>query len=259
MRNLTALIWVELRKAVRSGMPLWTALATLFMPLGIAFLIFVARNAALSQKLGLVSAKADLVAYAAADWPAYLGLAGLMIAAGGLIFFVLVTSWVFGREFVDGTVKDLLAVPIARPTLLLAKFVVVGGWSGGLTGLMLAASLGLGAVIGLPGGSLPILLRHSQIVLITAALVICSLPPFAFLASLGRGYLLPLGVAILILMLANVAALTGWGEYFPWAVAGLFAQGEAALPPASYATVFITGLVGMGATALWWQYADQNR
>ena len=93
---------------------MFTILGSLFMPLGIAFLIFVARNPEISHKLGLVGAKANLVAYSATDWPAYLGLFGQIIAAGGFILFVLIISWVFGREFADGTVKDMLAVPVRR-------------------------------------------------------------------------------------------------------------------------------------------------
>ncbi len=57
MNSLADMIWVEWRKAARSRMPLWTVLASLFMPLGIAFLIFVARNRGL-QAPWLVSAKA---------------------------------------------------------------------------------------------------------------------------------------------------------------------------------------------------------
>ena len=80
MSNLADMIWAELRKAIRSRMPLWTALGSLFMPLGIAFLIFVSKNPEISKKLGLISAKADLIAYAATDWPTYLGMFGQLIA-----------------------------------------------------------------------------------------------------------------------------------------------------------------------------------
>jgi hypothetical protein len=90
MNELLDMIWIELRKAIRSRMPLWTVLGSLFMPFGIAFLIFVAKNPEISKKLGLVSAKADLVSYAATDWSAYLGFFGMLIAAGGFFFFVLV-------------------------------------------------------------------------------------------------------------------------------------------------------------------------
>ena len=259
MNNLSNMIWVELRKAIRSRMPLWTALGSLFMPLGIAFLIFVAKNPEISQKLGLVSAKANLMAYSATDWPAYLRLYGQMIAAGGFFLFVLVISWVFGREFADGTLKDLLAVPVPRSSILLAKFIVVAIWSAGLTMVIFIVGLVMGAIIKLPGGSISVILQGSILLLITAGLVIVVVMPFALFASIGRGYLLPLGMAVLLLMMTNLVAIAGWGEYFPWAVPGLYAQGKSSLTPISYWIVLLTGLAGMIATYLWWKYADQNR
>jgi len=76
MNDLSNMVWIELRKAVRSSMPWFTTVGSLFMPLGIAFLIFVAKNPEISHKLGLVGAKANLLAYAGTDWPTYLGLFG---------------------------------------------------------------------------------------------------------------------------------------------------------------------------------------
>jgi ABC-2 type transport system permease protein len=259
MNNLADMLWIEARKAIRSRMPLWTALGSLFMPLGIAFLIFVARNPAISQKLGLVSAKANLVAYAATDWATYLGLSGQMIGAGGFILIVLAISWVFGREFADGTLKDMLAVPVPRSSILLAKFIVTAVWSAGLSILMIVVGLLMGAIIHLPGGSTGVILQGSARVAVTACLVIAVAPPFALFTSIGRGYLLPLGLAILTLMMTNLVAIAGWGEYFPWAVPGLYAQGKSALPPVSYGIALLTGLAGILATYLWWKYADQNR
>jgi ABC-2 type transport system permease protein len=259
MSELADMVWIEQRKAVRSRMPVFTILGSLFMPMGIAFLIFVARNPEISRQLGLVSAKANLVAYSATDWPTYLGLFGQIIAAGGFVLFVLIISWVFGREFVDGTVKDMLAVPVQRSSILLAKFIVVAAWSGVLTVVIFMAGLLMGALIQLPGGSLSVILQGGVLVLVTACLAIMVVLPFALFASAGRGYLLPVGLAVLILMMTNLVAIAGWGEYFPWAVPGLFAQGKSVLPPASYWIVFLTGLAGMYATYLWWMTADQSR
>jgi ABC-2 type transport system permease protein len=259
MNNLSDMIWIELRKAIRSRMPVWTALGSLFMPFGIAFLIFVAKNPDISKKLGLIGAKANLVTYAATDWSAYLGLSGMIIAAGGFFLFVLVISWIFGREFADGTLKDMLAVPVPRSNILLAKFIVMAIWSIALSLVIFIASLVVGALIKLPGGSQGVIFQDGALVLITAGLVITVVTPFAFFASVGRGYLLPMGVAVLTLMMANFAAILGWGEYFPWAMPGLFVQGKGALPSVSYWIVFLTGLVGMLATYLWWMAADQNR
>ncbi len=259
MNSLSDMVWIELRKAIRSRMPLWTTLGSLFMPLGIAFLIFVAKNPEISQKLGLVSAKANLIAYAATDWPTYMGLFGQIIAAGGYFWFILAISWVFGREFADGTLKDMLAVPVQRSSILLAKFIVVAAWSTVLTMVMFIAGLAVGAVINLPGGSMSVIFHDSALVAITACLVIAVVLPFALFASVGRGYLLPLGIAVLSLMMANLVVVIGWGEYFPWAVPMLYAQGKSSLPPGSYWIVFFTGLLGMVGTYLWWKYADQNR
>src|SRR4030065_211859 len=96
MNNLSDMLWIEFRKAFRSRMPLWTSLGSLFMPLGVAFLIFLARNPELSRKLGLTSAKVDLISYSATDWSSYLILFAEIISAGGFFFFILTVSWVFG-------------------------------------------------------------------------------------------------------------------------------------------------------------------
>ena len=258
MNSLGDMIWVELRKAIRSRMPLWIGLGSLFLPLGIGFLIFVARNPEISRQLGLISAKADLMAYSATDWSAYLSLFGQLMGAAGFILMVLIISWVFGREFVDGTLKDLLAVPVPRGDILLGKFIVAMLWSGALAVLIFLAGLLMGEILRLPGGSTGVLLRGSFVVLVADGLVLLVGLPFAFFASVGRGYLLPIGIAVLILMMTNLVAIAGWGEYFPWAVPLLFAQGQSGLAPVSFWIVLLTGLAGMLATYGWWTHADQS-
>jgi len=259
MNNVSDMIWIEMRKVIRSRMPLWTALGSLFMPLGIAFLIYVSKNPEISQKLGLVSAKANLIAYSATDWPAYLGLFDEIIAAGGFILFVLIISWIFGREFVDGTLKDMLAVPVGRSGILLAKFIVMAIWSVALTLIIFVVGLMMGVIIKLPGGSIGVFVHGIAPLTITALLAIAVTLPFGLFASVGRGYLLPIGLAVLILMMTNLMAIIGWGEYFPWAVPGLYAMEKSPLTAISYWIVLLTGLAGMVGTYLWWKFADQNR
>lgn len=259
MGHLPDMLWIELRKAFRSRMILWTILAAMLMPLGIAFLLFVSKNPEISQKLGLVGAKANLVAYAGIDWPTYVGSFGQVIAAGGFILSVFAMTWVFGREFSDGTVKDILAVPIPRSSILLAKFILVAIWSALLAVVIFAAGLLIGIFLKLPGVSITVLLQGSVIVAITACLVIPVVMPFAFFASLGRGYLLSIAIAILVLMLANLSSILGRGEYFPWAIPLLYSQDKTPVGPVSYGIVILTGLAGMVITDWWWKHADQNR
>jgi ABC-2 type transport system permease protein len=258
MNDLADMVWVELRKVLRSRVPLFTAVGSLFMPLGVTFLIYLAKHPDLSQQLGLVGAKANLTAYFATDWPSYLALTAQIVAAGGFFLFTFAISWVFGREFADGTLKDMLAVPVSRLTILLAKFAVVAVWSAALAMLILALSLIMGALISLPQGSLRVVLQGSANVALATGLAMATVLPFALFASVGRGYLLPMGVAILAMIVTNLVMVLGWGEYFPWGVPMLYAQGKGALPPVSYWIVVITGLAGVAATYLWWKLADQH-
>jgi ABC-2 type transport system permease protein len=240
-------------------MPLYTGIGSLLLPLGIAFLLFVSKNPEISRKLGLISTKASLMSASAENWPTFLGSMNQILAMGGMILFVLIISWVFGREFTDGTSKDLLAVPIHRADILLAKFIITAIWSIALAILMFCVGLIMGTLIQIPQATVGILLQGSLHAAVTACLVIAAMLPFAFFASLGRGYLLPIGLAFVTLILANLVVVAGWGEYFPWAVLGLYAQAKGSLPPASFVIVVLTGAIGMAATYVWWKFADQNR
>jgi ABC-2 type transport system permease protein len=229
------------------------------MPLGVAVLILLAKNPEISRELGLISAKANLVAYSATDWQSYLVLFAEIISAGGFFFFILAISWVFGREFADGTVKDMLAVPVQRSSILVAKFIVVAAWCAVMALIMLILGLLTGVLIQLPGGSVSVIQDGITVAVITICLDIVVVMPFALFASVGRGYMLPMALAVLTLMLANLIIVLGWAEYFPWAVPMLYAQGDSSLTPLSYWVLFLTSVAGMVATYLWWKYADQNR
>ena len=257
MRNLSNMIWIELRKVYRSRVPLFTALGFLFMPFIGALLIFIYKDPQLARQLGLLGTKANLVV-GSADWPGYLTLMVEFTALGGFFFFCLAISWTFGREFTDGTLKDLLAVPVPRFEILLAKFIVAALWCAALIVETYIVGLILGAVIQLPGGSPLVILHGTGLLVLTAVMSITLVMPFGFLASVGRGFLLPVGVAVLTLILGNLSITLGWGEYFPWAVPALLLLGTP-LHPFSYALVVLTGLAGIVATVLWWKYADQNR
>jgi hypothetical protein len=49
-------------------------------------------------------------------------------------------------------------------------------------------------------------------------------PFVAWYASVGRGYLPPLGWAIGTLALAQIAGVMGWADWFPWSVPGAFSM-----------------------------------
>ena len=259
MTDLVNALWIETHKALRSRVPLFTLIGFLLLPLAMTLLMVIYKDPQFARDIGLLTAKADL-AGGSFDWPFFLSMFTQGVAAGGIMLFSLVESWVFGREFSDGTVKDLMAVPVARGTILAAKFLVAAAWGLALTAVIYPVALALGTLVGLPLGTPELFAASTGKVAVTAMLVCIAVLPVAFFASMGRGYLLPVGLAIVGLMFTNLAALLGWGELFPWAVPMLYAgmSKSAHLGPASYAVVIVTGLVGVLATWAWWQWADQK-
>ncbi len=262
MNTFSSALWAETRKALRSRVPLFTALGFSLIPLMGAFFMIILKNPEAARSMGLISTKARLTA-GTADWTAYLGLLAQAIAVGGAFMFSIVAAWAFGREFSDRTAKELLALQTPREAIVAAKFVVVVLWSLALSLLIVLLGLALGNAVTIPGYSRELL--TSSLVSMTGAalLTIALLPYVALIASAGHGYLPAFGWIMLTLMLAQVASITGWGDWFPWAVPALFSgvAGPRAglLGPHSYVVVAAVCLLGLAATFLWWRDADQTR
>jgi ABC-2 type transport system permease protein len=260
--NITQALWVELLKARRSLAPLFTALGFALVPLAGGFFMIVLKDPDMARRLGLISMKARIAA-GSADWHAYLGLIAQATATGGVVLFSIVATWVFGREYSDHTVKDLLALPTPRASIVLAKLVLVLVWSAGLTLLICIVGLAIGAAVGLAPVPITQIWQDTANIVLAAVLAIALATPIAFVASAGRGYLPPVGVTILLLILAQVVATAGWGEYFPWSIPalalGVGGPENAQIGAISYVIVVGTSLLGIAATLVWWERADQTQ
>jgi ABC-2 type transport system permease protein len=257
MANMSQAIWVEVLKARRSRMPLFTALGFLVFPLALGFFMVVLKYPEFARRYWLVSAKAQIM-IGVADWPTYLRFLALASTMGGFFLFSLIASWVFGREDADHTMRDLLALPTPRSTIVLAKFIVFAIWSAALALLNCVIALGVGATIGLGQASLQSILEGGVGAAAAACLAMVVATPIAFAASAGHGYLPPIGIALLGVFLAQVTGQAGWGEYFPWAIPAIYAQGGN-LSGVSWAIVILTTIAGVLATVHWWGMADHTR
>ena len=148
-------------------------------------------------------------------------------------------------------------MPVQRVSILLAKFILITAWAALLTMVILVSGLLMGMLLGCQGISSPVRGGSGRVLLrLPRSLVVL---PFAFFASAGRGYLLPIGMAVLALLIANLAVVIRWAELFPWSIPLLLAQAKTPLPPASAWIVILTGVAGIFATWLWWMKADQPR
>jgi ABC-2 type transport system permease protein len=172
------------------------------------------------------------------------------------------TAWVFGREFADRTIRLLLAIPTPRGALVIAKTLVVFAWCAASAAWVMLLGLAVGAMVGLPGWSAEVAVPALGTMAVAALLVIALQTGTAFAASAGRGYIPPLAWAVFTIFLAQILSVLGWGAWFPWAVPALLAgvagpEGET-VSTVSFVLVFVAAALGLVATIIWWQRADQT-
>lgn len=260
--ELRAAGWAELIKVRRSLVP-WVSVAA-FTLAGVVggFFMFAWLDPERARSLGLLGAKAQL-GTGTADWVGYLGLVAQMVAVGGLLVFGLVVIWLFGREFSDGTLKDLLALPTSRSCIVWAKLLVGAGWCLALTVYLTVLSLVAGVLLDLPGWSAAVALRGLGTIALTALLTIMLSTAYGLVASVGRGYLPAVAAMFGTLFAGQVIAALGYGRWFPWSVPALLSgvAGEQQSAPGALglALVLVVGLLGAVGTVLWWGRADHDR
>jgi ABC-2 type transport system permease protein len=262
MKGLSAALWSESLKVRRSKVFPVTVLFFAFIAVMMGLLMFVAKHPELVGRSAAIGAKASRLG--SADWPNYLGLLVQTILALGPIGYGIVTSWVFGREYSDRVIKDLLALPVPRSSIVAAKFIVVIIWNILLTLTLFILAVVTGWIVNIPGWS-SALAGHAFLTFTVSAMltiVLCS--PVAFIASSSRGYLLPIGFAILLLITTQLVGMgmPGVMPYFPWAVPALCSgvAGSALPQPGlvSYLILGLTGISGLFGTVAWWNSADQT-
>lgn len=262
MNNLSAALFAETLKMRRSKVPLYTTIGFFILPLVGGLFMIILKDPEAAKSMGLISTKAQITA-GTADWSSFFNLLTQGTAIGGAVLYAIVTAWVFGREFSDHTVKELLALPTSREATVTAKFIVIAVWVLALTLAMFLVGLIVGALVSIPGWSGELLGNSFAGVLGSSLLNMLLLPYVALLASTGRGYIPPFGWTILMVALAQIAIVMGWGDWFPWAIPGLFSGAagprEELLGVHGYIIVLIASVIGFAATYFWWRTADQTK
>ncbi len=238
----------------------WFSLAALSIgPLAIALFMWIVREPGRAAQLGLLGAKANLSGLTA-TWSSYFSMITLVVGMGGMLLLAFIVAYIFGREYVEGTAKNMLALPVARHWFALAKLVAAALWWAVLVAAVVAETFVIGLAMALPGLSASLAERSVRDVALAAALTFLLAPIVAWIATLGRGYLPPLGFALAMLVLGDVIGKTGWGPWFPWSTVpvliGSVGQRATSLAPGSVVVVGLTFLAGIAATIAQLRYAD---
>lgn len=244
----------ELTKAIRGHVLRAT---TVLMVLGIALICS-------SMLLAVDTADPQLAAKLGAlndpgGWAGYLTVAAQVTAAAGLLGYGVALSWLFGREFGEGTITGLFALPVARPTIAAAKLGVYAAWvlTVGIALLIALTLLGLAFGLGpIPREALPAMGRQLLLAVLTGAIA----TPAAWAATLGRSVLAGIATTIAILVVAQVAVVGGAGGWLPFAAPSLWAvSGGSAVTAFQLSLVAPLAGVSAGLVLLTWRRLQLDR
>ena len=206
--------WLKVR---RSRVPLVTFVVLAIGPLAGGLFVYIAADPQRAKDLGLLGQKAELSGITA-DWSGMLMFSTQIASAGSLLLFAFIATWMFGRQFVDGTAHYLMSLPVSRGVIVGAKFAVYAVRAALLGVWLTAVTFGLGLLMGLPGWSRVV--GSHQCIGDPAGLLPHDLAvtPIAYLASRSRGYLAPLACAIGVPRPGPGRGDPRWGAYIPWAI-----------------------------------------
>ncbi|MCU0472938.1 MAG: ABC transporter permease [Bacteroidales bacterium] len=262
MKEFYAALSTELMKTRNSKMLPGSLIFFGFIAIMLALLMLVVKHPEIAGNSAVLATKASFISKA--DWPTYFSLLLQMALTLGAMGPAIVTIWVFGREYSDRTVKDLLVLPVSRINIVVSKFIIVFLWSILLLCLLFCFGIIAGLVIRLDGWNSD-LVRHNIIVYsVSSLLTILLFPVVTIITCMSRGYLLPTSFAILMMIMTQFIYI-GFPiitPYFPWAVPGLYSGVAGPFSPKpealSYVILGLTSFAGIAGTAAWWRYADQH-
>jgi ABC-2 type transport system permease protein len=236
MMSILSLVFCELRKAYKS---------TVFWVVTIAFAVLPAIS---------------LIKYSNAidtSWNLYMSDTLKTFTALLIIGFAFTTCWVFGREYTDKTINDLLVKPVSKLLIAISKFVAIFLWNSLLTIIMFTVVALIGVYLTLPGISTAFVLHYFFVFFATALLTMFVSTVSAFLANVTRGYLAPIGLIFIIVLIVNIVENLGFQAYIPWTIPGLlFSAGT--LSPVSIVILAITGAAGFVGTVARWRFGEQQ-
>jgi ABC-2 type transport system permease protein len=192
-------------------------------------------------------------------WTGYFTVAAQVTGAAGLLGYGVVLSWLFSREFADGTITGLFAIPVSRATIATAKLAVYLVWAVLTAAALLLALIVLGLAGGLgsvPADVVPAIARQFGLTVLTAVIA----TPAAWAATAGRSVLAGIGTTIGLLVLSQVTVIAGAGAWFPFAAPALWAISNGTdVTILQLALVLPVLAISTGLTLHAWHHLQLNR
>lgn len=165
----------------------------------------------------------------------------------GVPLYGVVIAYLFGREYTEDTLKNLLTIPVPRINFLISKLILLFLWIMMLTFVAWALTFLLGLIFHFEGLSSSLIRESFVQFLIGGVLLFILSTPIILLTIVLKNYVPTIVFTIVITMINLMTANSEHRGLFPWAAAGDISRNTLlpTYPPEySYIAIFGTSLIG---------------
>jgi bacitracin transport system permease protein len=177
----------------------------------------------------------------------------------GVLLYGVITAFLFNREYVEDTLKNLLTIPVPRTRLILSKLILLFLWIQILSLFAWGLTLLMGLIGQYDGLSFGVLWTSLGKYMLGGILLFLLSTPTMFVTFLFKNYV-PTIIFTAVVTMCNVAlANREYKVLFPWSAVHVVVENGfvPSYPPIySYMAILLTCAVGFIATIVYFNKSD---
>ncbi|WP_410506422.1 ABC transporter permease [Haloimpatiens sp. FM7315] len=164
-----------------------------------------------------------------------------------MMIYVVITAYLFSREYTEHTLKTILPIPISRRKLLYSKFCTLFLWIIMLTLVTWVGILALSGiyhvVFGMKGYNLFVAIKWLFKFILGSILMFLTVSPFAYIAQKTKGFVAPVIASAVIVMGSAALCNQDFGALYPWTATFFLIKGR--MQGAGYPVPLAIGVIAI--------------
>ena len=141
----------------------------------------------------------------------------------GILLFALIATYLINREFEEGTVKNLLTIPVSRIQLILSKMIILFVWIEVIMIFSYSLLIILGFIGGFQGLNIAMVFTFLKKYLFTGFLLYLLTPIISVITLIFRSYVPSIAFSIFFTV-GNLIIIQSskYVRFYPWGIPLLF-------------------------------------
>lgn len=177
----------------------------------------------------------------------------------GVPLYGVVTSYLFNREYMENTLKNILTIPVARISFIISKMLLLFMWIMMLTVVAWGITLVLGLLTKFDGLSTMLLIKSLKQFSVGGVLLFILSTPIILVTLVMKNYVPTIIFTVVITLINVMAGNSEHRDLFPWAAAGDIANNTLlpTYPPEySYFGITATAFIGFITMIVYFKKVD---